>query len=89
MICVISVLISLVISVLCFSYLPRDSILCLLFCCCGGGLWMIAYVGRWSESGGDIVPDVMCVSMSVVSMTSMSVQVLWCGSSLVGVVIVV
>ena len=44
---------------------------------------------RWSDSGGDIVPDVMCVVVSVVRMTSMSVPVLWCGSYRVGVVIVV
>ena len=44
---------------------------------------------RWSDSGGDIVPDVMCVSVSVVRMTSMSVFVLWCGSYRVGVVMVV
>lgn len=46
-------------------------------------------VGRWSESGGDRVPAVMVVSESVVSTTSMRVAVLWWGSYLVGVVIVV
>ena len=41
-------------------------------------------MGRWSDSGGDIVPDVMCVSVSVVRMTSMSLCVVvwvmscWC-----------
>ena len=44
---------------------------------------------RWSEIGGDIVPEVMCVSVSEVRTTSMSVAVLWYESYLVGVVIVV
>ena len=40
--------------------------------------------------GGDIVPAVVCVSLSVVSVTSMIVAVAVCtGSYLVGVVIVV
>ena len=39
--------------------------------------------------GGDMVPAVICVFMSVVSVTSMSVAVSWCGSYLVGVTIVV
>lgn len=35
------------------------------------------------------MPDVICFSVSVVRMTSMSVLVLWCVSYRVGVVIVV
>lgn len=50
---------------------------------------MIAYVIRWSDIGGDIVPEVMCVSVRVVRTTSMRDAVLWCWSYLVGVVIVV
>jgi len=52
-------------------------------------LCMIVYVGRWSVMGGDIVPAVMSVSMIVVRVLSMRVAVLWCGSYLVGEVIVV
>lgn len=39
--------------------------------------------------GGEMVPAVMCVVVSVVRVGSMSVGVLWTGSYLVGVVIVV
>ena len=40
---VIAVLISLMIVVFNRSYRPRDSVLCLLlFCCRGGGVWIIA-----------------------------------------------
>jgi hypothetical protein len=46
-------------------------------------------VGRWSVMGGDIVPAVISVSVSVVRVTSIRVEVLWWSSYLVGVVIVV
>ena len=46
-------------------------------------------VGRWSDSGGDIVPAVTGVSVCVVSVTSMMVLLLYRVSYLVGVVVVV
>ena len=46
-------------------------------------------VGRWSERGGESVPAVVCVSVSVVSVGSMSVDVLYRVSYRVGVVMVV
>lgn len=45
-------------------------------------------MGRWSESGGEIVPAVVVASARVVRITSMSVSVLWVGSFRVCVVIV-
>ena len=79
------------VSILCFSLLYRfmDSVFVLLCFCRCIGLWNIVYVGRWSERGGDIVPAVICVSVRVVSVMSIIVAVLWYGSYLVGVVIVV
>ena len=47
----------------------------------------IVRVGRWSVRGGDIVPAVVGVVMSVVKVTSRRVAVLWTGSCRVGVVI--
>ena len=38
-------------------------------------LWKIVYVGRWSDSGGDMVPAVIWVSVRVVSVISISVAV--------------
>ena len=70
-------------------YLLRESCLLVCFCCLGVLLWNMVYIARWSASGGDIVPAVAAVWFSVVSTTSMSVLVLWCGSHRVGVVIVV
>ena len=55
----------------------------------GVGLWNIVYIGKWSESGGDIVPAVVSLCVIVVSTMSSIVAVLWVGSYLVGVVIVV
>ena len=80
---------SVMIVYLCFLYLDFVSIFCLLFfvlCIC---LWNIAYMGRWSDSGGDIVPEVISVSVFVVSITSISDDDLWKPSYRVGVVIVV
>ena len=71
------------------AYLFSVSVLCVEFCCLGV-LWLrMTYVWRWSEIGGDIVPDVTVVSVSVVRMTSMRVAVWWTGSYRVGVVTVV
>ena len=47
------------------------SIRCFL---CGGVVWNVVYIGRWSDSGGDIVPAVAGACVFVVSMTSMSVE---------------
>jgi hypothetical protein len=56
-------------------YCRVESTGCFLFF--GWGMFcMTAYVERWSDSGGDIVPDVICLSVSVVRITSMSVPVL-------------
>ena len=49
----------------------------------------MAYIERWSVIGGDRVPAVMCVFVSVVMMMSISVAVLWVWSYLDGVVITV
>ena len=72
-----------------FSYSLRDNVFCLVLVCLGVCVWRMAYVCKWSEMGGDSVPDVMCVSFSVVRVTSIRVLVLCTGSYLVGVVIVV
>ena len=74
---------------LCLLYLLMDSVLVLLCCCVCSFVLKIVYVARWSVIGGDMVPVVVVVWMSVVSVTSMRVDVLWWGSYLVGVVIVV
>ena len=55
----------------------------------GVGSWNTVYIGRWSESGGEIVPAVVSLWVIVVSMVSISEYVLCVGSYLVGVVIVV
>ncbi len=47
-------------------------------------------MGMWSVMGGEMVPAVISISVSVVRVVSMSVAVLVCiGSYLVGVVMVV
>ena len=73
---------------LCLLYWAVVSTFC-LFIFLGVGLCMMVYVGRWSVMGGDIVPAVISVSVIVVRVLSMRVEVLWCGSCLVGEVIVV
>ncbi len=62
---------------LCFSYRCVDSVFCCIVLCLGSGLWKIVYVGRWSDIGGESVPAVICVSVSVVRTTSMRDAVLW------------
>ena len=52
-------------------------------------VWNMVSVGRWSDMGGDTVPAVVGVCVSVVNVGSMSVLVLCCWSYRVGVVIVV
>ena len=52
-------------------------------------VWKIVSVGKWSAIGGDVVPAVVGVCVSVVSVWSIIVPVLCCGSYRVGVVIVV
>ena len=74
---------------LCLLYLLMDSILVLLCRCVCSFVLKKVYVARWSVIGGEMVPAVVVVWMSVVSVTSMRVDVLWWGSYLVGVVIVV
>ena len=70
-------------------YRAVDSVGVVLACFLFVLVWNIVYVGRWSDSGGEIVPAVVGVCVSAVSTWSISVLVLWCGSYLVGVVIVV
>ena len=70
-------------------YLCFVSVFSLVVFSRGAVVRMIAYVGRWSDSGGDMVPAVICALVSVVSIGSMSVCVLYLSSYLVGVVIVV
>ena len=74
---------------LCFVYLRADSVALVLVCSLFTFSWNIVYMGRWSDIGGDMVPAVTDVCVSVVKTTSMSVPVSWNGSYLVGVVIVV
>ena len=62
---------------LCFLYPNFVSIFCLFCRVLGISLWNIAYTGRWSDSGGDSVPEVICVAVFVVSITSISDDVLW------------
>eukprot|EP00733_Pompholyxophrys_punicea_P001767 Pompholyxophrys_punicea_v1_NODE_1013_length_1042_cov_9.591692.p2 type:complete len:122 gc:universal NODE_1013_length_1042_cov_9.591692:705-340(-) len=51
--------------------------------------WKIVKTGRWSESGGGMVVDVMLVEVMVVSVTS-KIDWVWCiGSILVVCVVVV
>ena len=50
---------------------------------------IMVHVGIWSDSGGSMVPAVIVVSVSVVSVVSMSESVWCCGSCLVGVMMVV
>ena len=73
----------------CLSYLFLESIL--WFGCFRLGIlsWKIVYVGKWSVIGGEMVPAVVAVSVSVVSVGSISEFDLWMSSYLVGVVIVV
>ena len=47
------------------------------------------YIGRWSDDGEEIVPAVVSMCVNVVNIVSIRVAVLWVGSYLVGVVIVV
>ena len=52
-------------------------------------VWNMVSVGRWSDMGGDTVPAVVGMCVSVVSVGSISECVLCCVSYRVGVVIVV
>lgn len=74
---------------LCLLYLLMESVL--VFLCCWAVILVLkmVYVARWSVMGGEMVPAVVVVCVSVVSVTSMRVEVLWWESYLVGVVIVV
>lgn len=74
---------------LCLLYLLMVSVLVLFCCCVGSFVLNMVYVARWSVIGGEMVPAVVVVWVSVVSVTSMRLDVLWWGSYLVGVVIVV
>lgn len=85
----ISLMISLLISSFLRSYLLVESVFCCLCTFFGIWLWNVVYIGRWSDSGGEIVPAVASVCVSVVSIVSSRVAVLWVGSYRVGVVIVV
>ena len=89
MICVIAASICGIMMCLFLLYRAIDSVGVVLACFLFVLVWNIVYVGRWSDSGGEIVPAVVGVCVSVVSTWSISVLVLWCGSYLVGVVIVV
>ena len=71
------------------SYRAVESDFCVC-CLLMIGVWMIVHVGVWSVKGGDIMPAVMLWSVAVVSVTSMSVAVLWwTGSCRVGSMMVV
>ena len=87
--CVIAALASAMMVSLCLLYLLIDSVFVLsCFCACILVLKM-EYVARWSVMGGEMVPAVVAVWVSVVSVMSMRVDVPWWGLYLVGVVIVV
>ena len=74
---------------LCIMYLVVDS--CFRVCVSHLGVtsWKMVYIGRWSDRGGDSVPAVAATFVRFVSVTSIRVDVWWCGSYRVGVVIVV
>ena len=85
---VMAVSVSIRIVVLCLLYWVFVSDFC-VFVFLGVGLCMMVQVGRWSVMGGEMVPAVMSVSVIVVRVLSIRVLVSWCGSCLVGEVIVV
>lgn len=89
MVCSIAFSASVIIFVLFLLYLAIDSVLFGLFVWVVG-LLKIVRVGRWSVIAGAIVPAVISISVSVVSVLSISVAASGCASSyLVGVVMVV
>ena len=73
---VIVVFMSLRIALLCFIYLRVERIFLVFLDFLGVCLWKMVRVGRWSDSGGEMVPAVTCVSVRVVRVGSMSVAVL-------------
>ena len=74
---------------LCLVYLLMDRVLVVFFCRVGSLVLKTVYVARWSVMGGEIVPVVVVVWVSVVSTTSRRVAVACVSLYLVGVVIVV
>lgn len=62
---------------LCLLYLLMDSVLVLFCCCVGIFVLKMVYVARWSVIGGEMVPAVVVVWVSVVNVMSMRLDVLW------------